>query len=172
MDTKSVENYFKEKVRELLHRIKTFEDSIISDRDAIEGHRKAVLAYKQVNKNNGKYSDVKPELVGLIKKHYYSFLLSDSLKHELERTCELATAADVLGIDLGLEGEDAQALANIKSNHMRMFGVMKDDEGNTVVGLLDSPMKPQIEHSVNVKVNDDKTLKDAFDNMAPAMPIN
>lgn len=168
MDTKSVENYFKEKISELLHRIKTFEDSIIGDREAIEGHRKAVLAYKQANKENGKFSDVKPELVGMIKKHYYSFLLSDNLKSELERTCELATAADVLGIELDFPEEDAQALANIKSNHMRIFGVTKDDEGNEVVGLLDSPMKHQIEHGVNTRVNDTATLKDAYENMSPA----
>lgn len=164
--SKQVETYFKEKIRELLNRIKTFEGSIIQDRDDIEAHRKTVLDYKKDNKK-GSYKDVESDLTGMIKKHYYSMMLSQSLSSELERTCELATAADVLGIDLELEGEDAQALANIKSNHIRTFGVIKGDSGVDIAGLLDSPMKPQIENAIDQKLKDQNTLKAAFDNLQP-----
>lgn len=159
--SKKVENYFKEKVKEILDRVYQYEKTIIADRDSIESTRDKILKHKQGNPD-GTYKDVEGDLKSFIKTHYYSFLLERSLINELERACELVTAADVLDIDLGLEGDHEKAVVNIKSNHIRTFGVNKDG----VVGLLDSAAKPQIEHGINQQLSA-KNLEDAYKNMQP-----
>lgn len=156
------EVYFKEKTDEMLNRIFKYEQTIIKDREKLEEYRDLILQHKGSNPD-GTYKDVESEIKGFLKIHYYSFLLERALVNELERTAELVTAAEVLGVDLELKGENEKAVVNIKSNHVRSFEVNKDGS----VGLLDSPLKPQIEYGVNQQLNDVEKLKDVYKNIIP-----
>lgn len=163
MSNKEVEIYFKEKIREHLNRIKKFEEKLIKDSELVEENRAAILSNK-ANKD-GKYEDVREELIAIQKLHYYSFFLEQSYKYELVRVEELITAATILKIDLGLEGEDELAVKNITSGQSRVFNV--DNKGDVVI--LDGPMKDEIEKGIEPRLSDENVLKDMYNNVSPVM---
>lgn len=164
MKVEQVETYIKEKVKETLGVIESFEKKVIDDRTNVEEMRKRILKNKD---ENGSWKDVKDDLIGIQKVHYYSFLLEQDLKNQHIRAEELLTQANVFGIDLGLEGRDAEAAKNILKGQNSMFGMSRDNKGNPIINLLDSPLKAQIEFGIESRLKDEKGLQEIYQNMAP-----
>jgi hypothetical protein len=165
MKVEQVETYIKDKVNEVLGTIKNFEEKVLKDRNDVEGMRDRILDSR---KNNGVYTDVKDELIGIQKTHYYSFLLEQDLKNHHIKATELLTQANVFGIDLELEEEDNKAAENILKGNISMFGISSDNKGNKMVNLLDSPLKAQIELGIESRIKDEKELEKIYNDIQPA----
>lgn len=168
MKAKQVENYLKSSINDVLYRIKTFEKRVLDDRDYVEEARERILKHKSAK---GDWKEVKEDLIGIQKTHYYSFLLEQDLRNEHIRARELLTQANLFSIDLGLEGEDVKAVENILNTSVGIFDLGKDEDGNETVGLLDSPLRAQIEFGIESKLKDEKGLQEIFKNLAPARPM-
>ena len=156
----TVEIYLKEKVREYLKNIEVFEGKHIADRKEFNELQQKTQMFKKDNPE-GTYEDVKEELIRIQEVHYWSFLLEQNMKHELIKAKELLTLADIMGIDLELEGDDAEAAKAIRSQDSDMFHI--DSKGDVV--LLDNEYRPQLEGAINQRKADTNNLKTMYANI-------
>jgi hypothetical protein len=160
MKNESVEVYLKGRVSELLNRVEKFEKRIISDREEFAKTRKGLQDHKK-NNPNGSYEDVKDNLRKLMDLHYYSFLMEQNLQHNVNTILELSTMAKFFDIDLGLEGDRAEAMKNISNAKPDIFTI--NDSGEVV--LADDEFKNMISQALESKKVDNNNLKDMYETL-------
>jgi len=156
----TVEIYLKEKVGEYLKNIEIFEKKHIADREEFVNLQKKTQSFK-MNNPEGTYEDVKEDLIRIQEVHYWSYLLEQNMKHELIKAKELLTFSDLIGINLELEGDNAEAAKIIRSQESDMFHVNSKGE----VALLDNEFKPQLEGAINNRKADNTNLKTMYENI-------
>jgi phosphoglycolate phosphatase-like HAD superfamily hydrolase len=160
MKNESVEVYLKGRVSELLNRVEKFEKRIISDREEFAKTRKGLQDHKK-NNPNGSYEDVKDNLRKLMDLHYYSFLMEQNLQHNVNTILELSTMANFFDINLGLEGDRAEAMKNISNAKPDIFTI--NDLGEVV--LADDEFKNMISQALESKKVDNNNLKDMYETL-------
>ena len=160
MEKATVEMYLKEKLAEYLRNIEVFETKNLADREEFTSLQQKTQMFKKDNPK-GTYEDVKEELIRIQEVHYWSFLLEQNMKHELIKAKELITLSDILGVDLGFEGDKEEAVKAIRSQESDMFFV----DGKGDVSLLDNEFKPQLEGAINARKADTTNLRTMFENI-------
>lgn len=157
-----VKAYLNDKVSSGLKAAEVFEKRLISDRQGIVESQKKVQEAK-ANDPKTPYSDHKGEITNIHQKFYYSSFIEEQLKILLGKVKEFSIMADILGIELDLEGDHAEVIKFIRKIDNEYFVV--DSKGEII--MPDAETKRMLEEGINAQISNEEFLKEMF-NRIPA----
>lgn len=155
---KETREYILTRIKEKLNEVNVMERRVISDKK--DGQELQVLIQNAKRENpEASYKELRVELTRLQELHYFSFLIEEQQKLNISILKELATMADILKIDVDVEGEDKQALDFVKGMDNTMFIV--DSQGDIIIPNSDN--KKLLEESIKKQATSEQKLKEVYE---------
>ena len=152
--------YLNTRIEELLTKSILFEKKLISYREDFIMLKARLQATKKADPSTP-VSKVKDDLVKLQESHYNAFLLEQNLQHTLNVLIELATASNILNIELNLDEDKKKRLEEIAKSSSDLFTI---NENKDVV-FVDNEVRELIDKTFNERNSNEELLKTLFEEL-------